>query len=268
MAECEGVTMPQWSDVMDERRICVIVPTYNNAATVVDVVRRVIDVAGRVIVVADGCTDQTPELLRQFDSSVCDVVSYQPNRGKGYALAAGFKHAISKGYEYAITLDADGQHYPEDIPLFVKALQQHGESLFIGSRNLGERNMPGQNTFANKFSNFWFTLQTGRRLADTQTGYRLYPLRHLAGVRLLTSRYEAELEMLVFAAWRGHQIVSVPIRVYYPPAGQRVTHFRPVADFARISLLNTVLCVLAVFYGWPRIIITKLLRKKNGKTVS
>lgn len=120
--------------------------------------------------------------------------------------------------------------------------------------------MPGGNTFANKFSNFWFTVQTFKRLPDTQTGYRLYPLHKLSGTRLITSRYEAELELLVFAAWRGVELVSVPVRVYYPPEGERVTHFRPTADFARISVLNTVLCFLAVVYGWPRMLFQRLKR--------
>ena len=112
--------------------------------------------------------------------------------------------------------------------------------------------MPGGNTFANRFSNFWFTIQTGIRLPDTQTGFRLYPLKRLSGTRFVTSRYEAELELLVFAAWAGVELVSVPVRVFYPSQEERVTHFRPVADFARISVLNTVLCFLAVVYGWPR----------------
>lgn len=112
--------------------------------------------------------------------------------------------------------------------------------------------MPRGNTFANRFSNFWFRLQTGIDLQDTQSGYRLYPLGALRGLGLITSRYEAELELLVFAAWAGTPIISVPVKVYYPPADERVSHFRPVYDFVRISILNTVLCVLALVYGYPR----------------
>ena len=95
------------------------------------------------------------------------------------------------------------------------------------------------------------TVQTCRRVPDTQTGFRLYPLRKLWGYRLLTARYEAELELLVFAAWHGVAIHSIPVDVYYPPAEERVSHFRPGADFARISALNTLLCGLAVVYGLP-----------------
>ena len=182
---------------MTDLRICVIVPTYNNAGTIVDVLRRILTITCQVIVVVDGCTDDTRERLQQLAHTGIDIVDYTPNRGKGRALVEGFKRAINKGYEYAITIDSDGQHYPEDIPLFVQTLSHHPHSLIVGSRNLQEKNMPGGNTFANKFSNFWFKLQTGISLPDTQTGYRLYPLNRLAGTQWITSRYEAELELLI-----------------------------------------------------------------------
>lgn len=237
--------------VMDDRKVCVVVPTYNNAGTIVDVLRRTAAFTANIIVVIDGCTDDTRERLRELADIPMEVVDYAENKGKGHALLEGFKHAISRGYEYAITLDSDGQHFPEDIPNFIEALELHPEALIVGARNLNEKNMPGGNTFANRFSNFWFTVQTGIRLPDTQTGYRLYPLRLLSGMWLITSRYEAELELLVLASWHGVELVPVDIRVYYPPQAQRVSHFRPGRDFARISLLNVVLCFLTVVYGLP-----------------
>lgn len=245
---------------MEARKVCVVVPTYNNGRTVADVVRRIAAITPQIIVVIDGCTDDTREQLAQLKEIPLTLVDYAQNKGKGHALVAGFRKAKEMGYDYAITIDSDGQHFPEDIPQFIEALQQHPGALIIGARNLQEKNMPGGNTFANKFSNFWFTVQTFKRLPDTQTGYRLYPLHKLSGTRLITSRYEAELELLVFAAWRGVELVSVPVRVYYPPEGERVTHFRPTADFARISVLNTVLCFLAVVYGWPRMLFQRLKR--------
>ena len=167
-------------------------------------------------------------------------------------MKAGFREARERGFDYVITLDADGQHFPNDIPLFLEALHRHPDALIVGSRDLAAQGMPSRNTFANRFSNFWFRLQTGIALPDTQTGFRLYPLRRI-GRRLwwLTARYEAELALLVYAAWKGIELVPIKIQVYYPPAGERVTHFRPVYDFVRVSLLNTVLCFLAVVYGWP-----------------
>jgi hypothetical protein len=100
-------------------------------------------------------------------------------------------------------------------------------------------------------------------LEDTQSGYRLYPLEAINLRWPITPRYEAELELLVFSAWRGVPVVSVPVRVYYPPEGERVSHFRPFWDFFRISVLNTILCLVAIVYGWPSRLIHKLFKPKN-----
>ena len=234
---------------------CVIIPTYNNADTICRIIADVRKYTPHIIVVNDGCTDGTSSLLAGQEVT---LVEYSRNRGKGHALMAGFRKARALGFDYAITIDADGQHFASDIPAFVDAVRQHPGSMIVGSRNLAEKNMPAANTFANKFSNFWFKLQTGINLPDTQTGYRLYPLRKMGRMRWLTSRYEAELEMLVYAAWQGIPLVPIGVKVYYPPAGQRVSHFRPVYDFVRISLLNAVLCFLAVVYGYPLKLIRKL----------
>ena len=115
----------------------------------------------------------------------------------------------------------------EDIPSFVRTIVENPGALIIGERDLSNADINGKSSFANKFSNFWFHLQTGRRLKDTQTGFRAYPLRKLHGMSLLTSRYEAELELLVFASWHGTKIIPIPIAVYYPPQSERVSHFRP-----------------------------------------
>ncbi len=236
--------------LLRDRGICVVIPTYNNAGTVVDVISRALQECRDVIVVDDGSTDDTASRLSSLQSSVV-VVTHDRNRGKGHALCTGFRKALEMGFSYAITLDADGQHYPEDIPRFLEANRQHPHALIIGSRRMEGKAQDSGSAFANKFSNFWFCIQTGRLLPDTQTGYRLYPLKRIGGGRWVTSRYEAELELLVFASWHGVELVPISIDVYYPPAAERVSHFRPVKDFARISLLNTVLCFLAVVYGLP-----------------
>ncbi len=230
--------------------ICALIPTYNNGKTIADVVRRTHHYLKDIIVVVDGCTDDTEEQLEK--SGVGSVVVRDfPNKGKGHALKIGFEKAMELGFDYALTIDSDGQHFPEDIPALLKALSLHPGALIVGSRNLQADNMPGKNQFANRFSNFWFRLQTHVALPDTQTGMRIYPLRRLRGLNLLTARYEAELELLVLAAWHNIPLVPVPIRVYYPPREERVSHFRPARDFTRISLLNTVLCVGAIVYGYP-----------------
>ncbi len=238
---------------------CVVIPTYNNAGTIRRVVEDVCRQTRHVIVVDDGSTDDTADRLEGLDLI---LLRHDRNRGKGRALRTGLRHARFLGFDEAVTLDADGQHFADDIPALLQAAGQCPGSLVVGSRNLTAEGMPARNTFANRFSNFWFRLQTGIRLPDTQTGFRLYPLRRMGSLWWLTARYEAELEMLVWAAWRGIPLVSVPVRVWYPPEGERVSHFRPGWDFARISLLNTVLCVLAVVYGWPVRLLRILFRRK------
>ena len=234
---------------LHDRGICVVIPTYNNGGTISAVVRDALQECRDVIVVNDGSTDNTSAELHQVEGIT--LVEYATNRGKGYALREGFKRALEMGFSYAITLDGDGQHYPSDICHFLTANQKHPGTLIIGSRRLEGVERSGGSKFANSFSNFWFWVQTGRKLPDTQTGYRLYPLKKLRGLSLLTSRYEAELELLVFASWHGTELVPIDINVYYPPREERVSHFRPGVDFARISVLNTVLCFLAVVYGLP-----------------
>lgn len=238
-----------YKDLLKARGICIVMPTYNNAGTIDQVVRKCLVYCNDVIVVNDGCTDKTTEILSCIDGIT--VIEYERNRGKGYALKRGLKKARSMGFAYAITIDADGQHYPEDINKFLKANVDNPGTLILGERILENVKRSKGSAFANRFSNFWFFVQTGHHLKDTQTGYRLYPLKKLYGLRWLTSRYESELELLVFSSWHGVKLISIPINVYYPPKEQRVSHFRPGMDFARISLLNTVLCALAVIYGLP-----------------
>ena len=228
-------------------KLCVIIPTYNNAGTIGRIISDVTAYCQYVIVVNDGSTDETAVILQRLSIPIT-LVSFPKNKGKGHALVKGFQKAKELGFSHAITIDADGQHFASDIPLFINKMEEKPEAIIVGCRNLSEKNMPRQNTFANRFSNFWFRLQTGIDLPDTQSGFRLYNLASLKLLKLITSRYEAELELLVFAAWAGCPISSVNVRVYYPPVEQRVSHFRPVYDFFRISVLNTILCVGALFY--------------------
>ena len=253
------VDQKRQKETLRDRGICVVIPTYNNVGTICRVVEETLAECDDVIVVNDGSTDTTASILSGIEGIT--VVTLAKNSGKGAALKAGFRKALDMGFSYAITLDGDGQHYPKEISRFLEANREHPWTLIVGSRTMRNaqctrhdaqlEGQPEGSRFANRFSNFWFWVQTGRRLSDTQTGYRLYPLKRLHGLSLLTSRYEAELELLVFASWHGTEIVEIPIDVYYPPKEERVSHFRPGMDFARISVLNTVLCFLAVVYGLP-----------------
>ncbi|MCR4872272.1 MAG: glycosyltransferase family 2 protein [Bacteroidales bacterium] len=249
--------MKDWQAVFDDERICVIVPTYNNEKTIVDVLQRIQAYTHNIIVVNDGSTPETLAAIRTL-TELPDIVDYAPNRGKGYALIQGFRRALELGYRYAVTIDSDGQHFPEDIPVIIDCHSANKDALVVGSRNLTADNMPSRNTFANKFSNFWFRLQTGIPLEDTQSGFRFYPLEAINLRWPITPRYEAELELLVFSAWRGVPVVSVPVRVYYPPEGERVSHFRPFWDFFRITVLNSVLTIVSLFSFIPARILRKI----------
>lgn len=237
------------------RAICVIIPTFNNAGTIADVVNSAKDYCDDVFVVNDGSDDGTAEILSGI--SGIHVVSSERNRGKGHALKMGFNEALKEGFAYAITMDADGQHFAKDIPLFLEANRKWPGSVILGQRKKENIVRSKGSNFANSFSNFWFFVETGKKMEDTQTGFRLYPLKKLYGFRMMTSRYEAELELIVFAAWHGVGIHSIPVDVYYPPKEKRVSHFRPGPDFTRISILNTVLCFLAVLYGLPLYLLRK-----------
>ncbi len=237
------------TDVLQPIAACAIVPTYNNAATL----RRVLDglaaLTEHILVVNDGSTDGTAAILAQYPQ--IRTIHLPQNSGKGYALQTGFAEATKAGYRYAVTIDSDGQHYPAELPVFVDDIIANGEALLIGARDMAHEDVPGKSSFGNRFSNFWFWFETGIRLQDTQCGYRLYPLAALQGIRFYTRKFEFEIEVIVKAAWRGVAVRNVPVRVLYDPA-ERVSHFRPFRDFARISVLNTWLVAVSLLYIRPR----------------
>lgn len=239
---------------------CIIIPTYNNAGTLGSVIQGVLKHCNNVLVINDGSTDNTREIIDKFPE--VDVIHLPENKGKGFAIRTGLKEAARRGFEYAITIDSDGQHLADDLPKFFKKIEDEPGCLIIGARNLEQAGIPGGTTFGNRFSNFWVWLQTGYRLPDTQSGYRLYPVQRLAKKRWYTRRFEFEIEVLIRSAWKGIPINSVPVSVIYPPKGERVTHFRPFIDFARISLLNSVLTILGLLFYRPRMLYRRV-REEN-----
>lgn len=236
-------------------KACVLIPTYNNAKTLEAVITTTLEYCDDVIVVNDGATDSTPDIISKFSNIT--VFKHEVNKGKGMALRNGFKKALELGFDYVITIDSDGQHYPEDFITFLNKVEEVPNSLIIGARNMAVDNVPGKSTFGNKFSNFWFWVETGIKLPDTQSGYRLYPVKRMRNIWLFTTKFELEIEVIVKAAWRGIPVISVPVKVYYAPQGERVTHFRPGKDFTRISFLNTYLCILAALFWRPVMLLRK-----------
>jgi glycosyltransferase involved in cell wall biosynthesis len=274
--------MPDFTKERFEKlRTCVIVPTYNNARTLGKLLDELIQYTSDIIVVNDGATDGTADILEQY-SSLQHVV-YKKNIGKGWALQCGFKKAVELGFQYAITIDSDGQHFPEDLPKFLDALEDFQKEkterstisldstnpglLIIGKRDMAQAGIPGKSSFGNKFSNFWYWVETGIKMDDTQSGYRLYPVAKLNELKFFTRKFEFEIEVIVRAAWRGISVQSVPVKIFYEEKGKRVSHFRPFQDFSRISVLNTVLVTIALLYIKPRDFFRKLFRKGTRKAL-
>src|SRR6187401_450254 len=215
----------------DSLNVCIIIPTYNNEVTLARVIEETSAFSQQIIVVNDGSTDRTLEILGGFP--FVQLISYKTNRGKGWALRKAFTHAIEHGYQYAITIDSDGQHFAKDLPAFIDKLMLERNAIIIGARNMTQASVPGGSSFGNRFSNFWFRVETGIRLPDTQSGYRLYPLNAIKQMHFFTRKYEFEIEVLVRAAWSGINVVSVPVTVYYASKEERISHFRPFKDFFR-----------------------------------
>jgi len=242
-----------------------LVPTYNNAGTLASLLGDLQVFNANIIVVNDGSTDETENILTSFPD--IDLISYSPNQGKGMALRRGFSRAVDQGFDYAISIDSDGQHFSRDLPAFLGRLDKNPGSLIVGARNMNQSSVPGKSSFGHRFSNFWYKVETGIRLPDTQSGYRLYPVARLQTMHFITRRFEFEIEVLVRAAWKGIPVISVPVSVYYPPPGERVSHFRPFADFARISILNTFLVFITYLYIKPRDLLRRLFLKQKWKEV-
>jgi len=254
-------TQSHTHELFRQCKACVLIPTYNNAGTLTQVIDGVLAYTDQVIVVVDGATDGTADILKQYPS--LHVISYMPNKGKGVALRTGIKEAAKLGYDYAISIDSDGQHQPVDLSAFLEKIQEVPGALIIGARNMEQENVPAKSSFGNKFSSFWFWVETGNKQPDTQSGYRLYPVQRLSRMRFFTRKFEFEIEVIVRAAWGGVPVISIPVSVYYPPAGERVSHFRPFRDFTRISILNTVLVLVLLLYIKPRDVI-RLIFSRHG----
>lgn len=235
----------------------ILIPTYNNSGTIATVAAEAMTYCDDVWVVNDGSTDNTHEALHPLAG--LHLLGYEKNKGKGNALKVGFEAMVEAGLRYALTIDADGQHKLEDLPLLVEQAEKHPGALVCGTRNVKtQEGMPEKNSFANQFSNWWFKVETGLDFPDTQCGFRIYPIERLREKRFFGTKYEFELEVLVRAAWAGVELVAQPVHVYYPPAEERVSHFRPFQDFSRISVLNTILVTIAFLWIKPRDFFRKL----------
>ena len=221
----------------------VVIPVYNHRDGLRTVVQRALRQCRTVLVVDDGSTDGSADSLEGLPVT---LVRLPRNGGKGAALLAGAAEAARLGASHMITLDADGQHYPEDIPLFLQAITQQPGAIIVGCRDFNVPHVPGSSRFGRAFSAFWMHVQTGERVRDMQSGFRAYPLRVLDCLKFTEPGYAFEVEVLVRAVWAGFDVREIDIRVYYPPPEARVSHFKALKDNVRISLLNTRLTIRAL----------------------
>lgn len=224
-------------------RVIVAVPVYNHAPTLRAVVLGLLERHPHVLVVDDGSDDLEPEVLAGLPVR---MVRHGRNRGKGAAIRTAALEARRQDMSHIVTIDADGQHDPADLPLFLEAVAADPLAVIVGARDFNTENVPGSSRFGRAFSNFWLRVQTGVILSDVQSGYRAYPLIVLENLRCTETRYSFEVEVLVRAAWAGFRLREVNIRVHYPPKGERVSHFRAFMDNVRISLLNTRQTIRAI----------------------
>ncbi len=214
-------------------RAAVVIPVFNHQEQVAEVICEARQLGLPIFVVDDGSTDGTPGLLAGIQGIT--VLRHPVNRGKGAALLTGFA-AAAPTCDWALTIDADGQHRPEDGQALL-AIARGGERLIVvGNRQgMGQENVPWTSRFGRGFSNFWVWAAGGPRLADSQSGFRLYPLPEAMQLGVRARRYQFEVEILVKARCSRIETVEVPVQVVYQPKGERVSHFRPWRDFCRNS---------------------------------
>lgn len=225
----------------------VVVPVYNHAATLRQVVEGVLRHHIRVLVVDDGSTDGCIDSVKGLP---IDILQHAGNRGKGAALKSAAQWGLERGMSHMISLDADGQHDPDDLPEFLAAIAETPQALIVGHRNFDQESIPGSSRFGRQFSNFWLRLQTGSQLKDTQSGFRAYPLLIFESLNFWTNRYNFEIEVLVRSAWAGLELRDIDISVYYPPGDERVSHFRSFVDNWRLTMLNTHFTLRSIV-PWP-----------------
>ena len=228
-----------------ESKVLVVVPTYNNGDTVGDVVRGLQKFHLPILVVDDGSRDSTPMVLSRIAG--IETLQNRFNEGKGAALKRALLYAKDQGFTHILTIDADGQHYPDDVPKFLRKMEENPSGIILGVRDFNKDSIPGSSKFGRSFSNFWIWAETGLHLADTQTGFRVYPVDAGLVKALACRAYDFEIEILVRSLWNGQPASQVSIDVFYPSPEERVSHFRPFKDNLRLSLIHTKLFTLSLF---------------------
>jgi glycosyltransferase involved in cell wall biosynthesis len=228
----------------------VIIPVYNHGRTVKAVAMAASTLGWPIYVVDDGSTDGGDPSLESMANLF--VLRHGVNRGKGAALMTGFRAAAERA-NWAITMDADGQHFPEDARKLIDAIPRGRRPIVVGRRlQMSEKEVPWTSRFGRGFSNFWIRMAGGPHVSDSQSGFRIYPLPEVLQLGVRAERYQFEVEVLVKAAWSAMEVIEASVGVSYPPKAERVSHFRPGIDFWRNTTTFARLITRRVVLGRPR----------------
>jgi glycosyltransferase involved in cell wall biosynthesis len=226
-------------------RFAFIIPVYNHAATVAQVIKDAKALDLPVFVIDDGSTDNSYDQIKEIAG--IKILRHERNIGKGAAIITGFA-AVADVADWAITIDADGQHYPEDARKLIKAIPKKTRPIVVGARaGMTGIHVPWTSSFGRKFSNFWVQISGGPAILDSQSGMRIYPLPEALNLGTKARRFQFEVEILVQAKRKGIPVIEAPVRVNYNPNGERISHFRPFVDFLRNSSTFTRLIFTRIF---------------------
>lgn len=214
-------------------RAVIVIPVYNHGLQVAAVIAAARPLGLPIFLVDDGSTDTTATVLASQEGVT--LLRHPENRGKGAALLTGFA-AAAPTCDWALTIDADGQHDPEDAQALLAVARQGERLIVVGKREgMSGGHVPWTSRFGRGFSNFWVWVSGGPWIADSQSGFRLYPLPETLELGVSARRYQFEVEVLVRAKRHGIATIEVPVSVVYQPKGVRVSHFHPWGDFFRNS---------------------------------
>lgn len=267
-----GPPIPDAGLLRTVTRCVVVAPTYNHGAALGGVLRELSDSGLPVIVVNDGATDHTAEVINHWLSAPDRVaqgraVTHPSNQGKGAALSTAFIEAGRLGYTHAATIDTDGQHDVADLKRLIQESSRDPGSLIVGARAPAGWGAPWASRVGRAVSNWLVGLECGVAIADSQSGMRVYPIAETLECHVRSGRYGFETEVLVRAAWRGLRIIESPIRCMYEVPGGRTTHFRLVADSLRAVAMHVRLIGGAMVRRAPSVPIMRQLRRPRAADV-
>lgn len=225
------------------RKIIVVIPTYNNPKTIAKVAQDVLDSGYELIIVDDGSSQKVSELVEK--NNQLTILRHETNLGKGQAILTGAQQAKEFGYEYFVSMDGDGQHLASEIHKLSDAIDSH-DQLIVGSRNFEIKNVPTKSKVGRAFHNFWIKLNSGYDITDSLTGFRLYPVSIL-DLNLQSKRFNFEAEVLVKHFWKHKNMKDITIECYYPTPEERVSHFDNCTDTVSITLLHLKLFMQRIF---------------------